>query len=297
MKRVFVLGNATVDCVQTVARLPVPGETLLCDSLERCPGGKGLNQAIACARTGAATVLAAPLGGDRDGAVLATAASAEANLEARWIASSAPTDYSAIWVASDGENMIVSSAEAARALTEAGALDALADFAAGDVLLMQGNLDRDVTVAACRLAAARGGLRVLNTAPIAWDMAGALPLFDLVVANAVEAATLVGGAPHAAAQALSSAPGRAAVVTLGAEGAILSAEGATTRVAAPAVSAVDTAGAGDVLVGVLVGRLAQGAPLKPALALGIAAASLAVTRRGTVPSFPTRDELARLQAG
>ena len=52
---VTILGSANLDVVFTVRRIPRPGETLLAESVERYPGGKGLNQAVAAARSGAET--------------------------------------------------------------------------------------------------------------------------------------------------------------------------------------------------------------------------------------------------
>jgi ribokinase len=68
MTRVLAFGNATVDIIQRIARFPAKGETLLAEGLLRCPGGKGLNQAVAAARARASTTLVAPIG--RDGAEL-----------------------------------------------------------------------------------------------------------------------------------------------------------------------------------------------------------------------------------
>jgi ribokinase len=294
MRRVFVVGNATLDCVQTVARLPQPGETLLCDSLQRCAGGKGLNQAIASARTGAPTVLVAPVGDDSDGALLRKTVADEAGLEARWIASDEPTDYSAIWVSADAENVILSSAAAARGLSRPQVFRKLEDFQAGDLLLMQGNLPAALTAATAGNARHRGGMLILNTAPIAWDMEPVLGLFDIVVANAGETRALVGSCGRDGAADLGARAGRMAVVTLGAEGAIMWRQGETMAVEAPQVEAVDTAGAGDVLAGALAGGLACGLDIEMALRAAVAAASVAVTRRGTVPSFPSRAEMARL---
>ncbi|WP_460451416.1 PfkB family carbohydrate kinase [Alsobacter sp. SYSU BS001988] len=294
MRRVFVLGNATLDCVQTVARLPQPGETLLCDSLQRCAGGKGLNQAIASARTGAPTILAAPIGADPDAALLRSTVGAEAGLEARWIGSAQPTDYSAIWVSADAENVIVSSAAAAHGLTQDEALAALEDFGPGDLLVMQGNLSEALTAAAARRAGERGGFAILNTAPIAWDMGPVLGLFDCVIANAGETRALARRTgPEGAADLARRARGMA-VVTLGAQGAILARDGETLAVEAPKVAAVDSAGAGDALVGAWAGGVACGLSVEAALRVAVAAASLAVTRRGTAPSFPSRDEMAGL---
>ena len=174
MSRVLVLGNATVDVLQRVERLPLPGETVLALGMERCAGGKGLNQAVAAARTGACTILAAAVGTDPDATFLAEGIAHELDLSMTWITCDAATDLSVIWVARDGENVIVSSADCARSVTAVQASSLCSTLASGDVLLMQGNLSAEATVAAAQIAVGRGATRILNTAPIAWDMQPAL---------------------------------------------------------------------------------------------------------------------------
>jgi ribokinase len=293
--RVVVVGNATVDLIQRMPALPRPGETVLADALERCAGGKGLNQAVAAARAGATVRLIAPIGDDPDGAFLRAALASETGLTAEWHACPAPTDVSAIWIAEGGENMIASSAMAARSLTPEHVAAGLAALAPGDALVLQGNLTADATLAAARLGRDRAARVVLNTAPIAWDMRPLLPLVDVVVANEPEALSLtgLGGAP--ALEALRALGAVCAIVTRGADGALLDAGGGIMPIAAPRVRAMDTAGAGDVTVGTLAAGLAAGGTVADALRLAVAAASLSVTRLGTTPSFPTRAEIAQLR--
>lgn len=293
MRRVFVLGNATLDLVQRVAALPSPGETVLSGGVERCAGGKGLNQAVAAARAGAQTVLIAPVGQDQDGKYLGDAVVREERLEARWLASPCPTDLSSIWVARDGRNMIVSSASCASWLTSIEALLALADLEAGDTIVMQGNLSRSTTRDALEFARARCATSILNTAPIAWDMAGLLAGVDIVVANEIEAEQLARQSPGILDP---TCPERALVVTRGEHGAALTQGGRTVIVPAPEVDVVDTSGAGDVTVGTIAAFLGKGRALEQALAVAIAAASLSVTRGGTTPSFPSACEIADLAA-
>lgn len=293
MSRIFVLGNATVDQVHSVERLPAPGETVLARNIARCAGGKGLNQAVAAARTGAQVTLAAPVGRDADAALLAEALVGEGGLETLWLASDAPTDLSSIWVADGGENVIVSSAGCARSVTPDEARRLCDTLAPGDYLLMQGNLSAQATLAAAESAKARGALCVLNTAPIAWDMHALLGLCDIVVANAGEAAILTTGAEDVG-MALRAQGAGTAIVTLGPKGALIAGKDGQLTIAAPIVAAIDTAGAGDAFVGTLVGLLAMGHPLGLATQTAVAAASLSVTRRNTTPSFPTRGEIATL---
>ena len=293
MSRVLVLGNATLDVIQRVERLPAPGETMLAIATTRCAGGKGLNQAISAARTGASTLLVAPIGQDADGAVLADSLKDEAGLEVDWLACNAPTDFSSIWVATGGENVIVSSADGARSVTADQARRACSTLAAGDVLLMQGNLREDATRAAVETARMRGATCVLNTAPIAWDMRGILRFFDIVVANEGEAACLTAGTSSLMASLRESGV-RTAIITRGPRGALIVDDGKEIAVDAPQVTAIDTAGAGDVLAGTLAGLLTKRIPLASAVTVAVAAASLSVTRLNTTPSFPSRPEIAAL---
>ncbi|TFF24806.1 ribokinase [Jiella endophytica] len=296
MTTVHVLGNATVDVVQRVGRLPAPGETLLSAGLERCAGGKGLNQAVAAARAGARTRLNAPIGKDADATFLRDALCGEAGLSVEWRVLEAPTDISSIWVSADGENMIVSSAASATGLAAAEALAALSAMEEGDILVLQGNLSAETTMAAASFARDRGARVILNTAPIAWDMRPLLPLADVLVANGPEARHITGLSTAEAVQALLGHGCRTVVVTRGAEGAWLGNGDGLVALSAPKVSPVDTAGAGDVAVGTLAAMLAEGLALSEALGIALKAASLSVTRPGTMPSFPTADEILAQRA-
>jgi ribokinase len=49
-KTIVVLGSLNMDLVMVTQRMPAPGETMHGISFESHPGGKGLNQAVACQR-------------------------------------------------------------------------------------------------------------------------------------------------------------------------------------------------------------------------------------------------------
>ncbi len=100
--------------------------------------------------------------------------------------------------------------------------------------------------------------------------------------------------PEAAASALLARGVRTVVVTLGAQG-VLACSGATPlHVAAPAVIAIDTTGAGDAFNGALAVALGEGRPLADALRFATAAGALACTRRGAQDALPTREEVEAL---
>jgi ribokinase len=295
---VVVVGNAVVDVAYQVERLPGSGETVLARGRSVDVGGKGLNQALIAHRAGAVVRFCAGLGRDPAAGIIRACLAAE-GLSTAWLVSvSCATDESIVYVAGSGENCIVSTDEAARQLTPADTEGVLVGVAPGDVLILQGNLSREVTGMCLARAHAREATTILNPAPIGFDYTGLWPMVDIAILNQIEAQTLTGEvAMDAEAAVLRSRGAGKVVLTLGAEGALVYEASAPPQpVPAPAVIAVDTTGAGDVLAGVLAAGVDRGLALLPAVRWAVAAASHKVTRRGTSSGFPTSDELAALAA-
>ena len=100
------------------------------------------------------------------------------------------------------------------------------------------------------------------------------------------------GDPAAAARILRGLGADAAVVTRGAEGALVVDDGGSWAVpAVPAPHLVDQTGAGDSLAGTLTARLALGDSLTDAVRLGAAAASLVLGGRGGTGLVPTLEQV------
>ncbi len=295
MPDVVVLGSANVDLVLRVRRIPAAGETVLATGVDRVPGGKGSNQAIASARSGASTTFIGSVGADADGALL------RATLEDSGVDISAlrevpePTGLAVVNVADGGENSIVVASGANATLT--GLTDGdRAAIAGADVLLAQLETPIETFLAAAAVARESSTQVILNAAPsmelpdAAWELA------DLLVVNEHESADLLGDpdAVHDPERALDALLKRvrSVVITLGAAGSRYGAPGiAAVAVAAPGVEAVDTTGAGDTYCGVLAASLAAGASVAQAMRRASAAASLSVERHGAAPSIPYRDEI------
>src|SRR5205823_8703918 len=101
-----IVGSINLDLVVKVERLPRPGETLTGATLERIPGGKGANQAVAAARLGANVLMVGCVGADSHAEeALAGLRAAGVRLEVREV--DAATGVAIILVADDGENVIV----------------------------------------------------------------------------------------------------------------------------------------------------------------------------------------------
>lgn len=297
--RVHVVGNACLDLTFRVARFPAAGETLNAEGMAEGLGGKGANQAAAAARTGATVAFRAAVGTDGEARRIAELLAAHGLRDVRLAALPGPSDRSVIFLDAQGENRIVSAVPAARAFDPLADGGLAATAGAGDVMVLQNNLRPEPTAACLDIARAREMFAVFNASPLVPGTASPpFALAGLVVANAGEAAALTGEVvPERAAQALVAAGAGAAVVTLGAAGALLAMAGEAPRlIPAPRVEAVDTSGAGDVFCGVLAGMLATGLPLELSVQAAARAAAIAVTRAGTAASCPSGEEIAAIRA-
>ncbi len=283
----LVAGSANLDFVVRVAHVPAPGETVLGRSLQTMPGGKGANQAIACARAGAApTRMLLALGDD------AHAAPIEASLRQAGVllhivrSATEPTGTAFIGLADNAENAITV-APGANATLHADHLPALAGVSH---LMLQLETPLATVLSYALAGRAAGATVVLNAAPAQPLPAALLQAVDLLIVNEGELAAVAG--VH---DGIDAAMGRIAVptvvVTLGARGCRTRDGGAFIDTPAFAVQALDTTAAGDTFCGALVAALSQGLPLPAALRRASAAAAIACTRLGAQPSIPTHAEV------
>ncbi|CAN7613594.1 ribokinase [Phyllobacterium sp. LjRoot231] len=298
MGRVLILGNAGVDLTLQLPRLPVKGETLLGDSTGSAPGGKGLNQAVAAARTGAQVIFHTPIGHDAQGEEIAAALTVEGFADLELYHMPHPSDFSLLMVLPDGENSIASAGSCAAALTVQMAEAFAAKASPGDIVLLQGNLTAASTLAALMTASARGGTTLLNPAPLWWSAEPLLRYCDIVVVNRGEAEAITGLLdPSKAAAALCKLGASLAVVTLGADGCLaFDSEGTSRHYPAPHVNAIDTTGCGDTFCGVFAAMLATGRDRDTAIDLAQSAAALTAQRRGAFTALPSHAELDGLIA-
>jgi ribokinase len=294
--QVVVVGSVNADLVVTVDRYPGPGETVPGHGGTVLPGGKGANQAVAAARLGADVALVGAVGDDAY-AETATACLRDAGVDLTALARRrGPTGLAVVTVAADGENTIVVVAGANAAMSPADVDAHRRLIGEATVVVVQGELPRETTEAAARAAGAR---LIVNLAPAGPLDPAVLRRADPLVVNEHEAGhalALLGGDPaQATGAALATALGDAGVpsvvVTLGAAGAVVVRDGATTHVPAPAVPVRDTTGAGDAFVGALATRLATGDDLLAAARFAVRVAAHSVQRSGAQPSYPAAADL------
>jgi ribokinase len=296
--RVHVLGNVAVDETLRVKCIPVPGQSVLAHTRDRDLGGKGANQAIIAARAGINVRLIAAVGDDEAGHWITRELAAEGLDLGGLLQCRGSSDVSVIIVGETAENMIVTTHGAANHLTSTVAEQHIQQAEAGDLLVLQGNLDPDVTGHALRLGRAQGLTTVLNPSPTYPAFSHLWSLLDLAVLNESEALQLT-GAPDigSAGRSIVASGTRQVVITRGRAGAVLVNRNAVAEVPAVSVAAVDATGAGDTFIGILIAVLARLGTLDlRALAAATEAAAITVSRPGTRSAFPTREEIATILA-
>ncbi|MDR7379044.1 ribokinase [Rhodoferax ferrireducens] len=287
---IFVAGSANLDFVVRASHIPAPGETVLGRAFQTFPGGKGANQAIACARAGGApTHMLLALGDDAFAQPL-EASLADAGVVSHVVRTpDTPTGTAFICVSDDAENAITVAPGANLAL-QAKHLPPLAGFSH---LLLQLETPLDSVTAYAQAAQAQGVQVVLNAAPAQLLPPALLATVDVLVVNEGELASV---AQHqgSVAECLERLAVPCVVVTLGHRGCCARLNGQILLQAAFPVTPVDTTAAGDSFCGALTAALAQGHSLALAMQYGSAAGALACTRPGAQSSIPTHAEVQAL---
>lgn len=285
---VAVVGSANLDLVVEVARPPRVGETLLGRAGGRFSGGKGLNQAVASARSGAPTRFCGVVGQDEAGDVLERTLTDAGVVAALRRSAEAPTGVAHVLALDDGDNSIV---VAAGANAELDPDDAVAGIAGAAVVLAQLEVPAAGVAAALRAARAAGALTILNAAPAHDAAIAMLPDVDVLVVNETECAELGG------IDGLQDAGAGTVVLTKGAGGVTLHRRGVDPlAVAAFSIEPVDTTGAGDAFCGALAATLAQGEPIEDALVRACAAGAVVAQHRGATTPALSPEAIAALIA-
>ncbi len=289
---ILVAGSANLDFVVRAPHIPTPGETVLGGDFKTYPGGKGANQAVACARAGGAkTHLLAALGADAFAAPIeASLADAGVVLHVVRVTEQA-TGTAFICVSAQGENAITVAPGANQNLAPAH-LPALAGFSH---LLLQLETPLETVAAYARAAQSQGLTVVLNAAPAQHLSAELLADVDILIVNQGELAALADGCASQDEQ-ISRIAVPCLIVTLGQEGCVARSGQHRFVQAAFPVKVLDTTGAGDTFCGTLVAALSQGEAMPDALRRASAAAALACTSLGAQSSIPTAQAVAALLA-
>lgn len=295
--KVLVAGSINTDLVVRVRRAPEAGETVTGSAFAMFGGGKGANQAVATARSGARVAMLGALGDDDFGRQRLRDLEAEGVETATLrILIDAPSGVASIVVDETGQNRIAYVPGATWKVTPEQAMAALNAWEP-DLILATLELPHDALRTLFDEARKRGVQIVCNATPEPADGASLALSADILIVNESEALELLGGSQHdgweALAESLRERGPACVVITLGKDGAMVVGPEGSDHIAAVSVDVVDTTGAGDAFCGAFAARVSEGIGIRGAATAGVVAGSLAASREGAQPSMPSRDEIEK----
>lgn len=296
MGNVTVFGSFIVDLAFRGERLPVPGETVF-GEFKMGPGGKGSNQAVAAKLAGANVNFITMIGEDPF-ADIALRFYKEIGLRTEYVYCTGISHTGVASIAVEtksGQNQIMVARGAGDKITREVVANASGAFLDADVFLTQFECNFDATVDATVLAKRNGAQTILNPAPAMDFDRKILSFVDIMVPNETEASLITGVSLseddfHKRAAIDLSKNVNMVIITLGDKGVYCPSVSGDILPAFK-VSAVDTTGAGDAFCGALAAALAEKQPLEQAIKFGQACAAISVTRHGTAPAMPSREEI------
>lgn len=292
MKKFCCFGSLNIDYVYHLPHFVRPGETLGCTRRDQNAGGKGLNQSCALSHAGGMVFHAGNIG--TDGYFLQETLTRHGVHTDYLRVIDIPTGHAVIQVDASGENCILLFGGANQCADEAQMNEVLSHFDAGDVLVLQNEINGIGTL--MQLAGQRGMQIAFNPSPMD-DSIFSLPLGTVgyLFVNETEGAALSGcdkeDAEGILTKLMALYPQTEVILTLGSKGAMVGKDGASCFGAAVKSEVVDTTAAGDTFTGYYLVARSEGMTPEDALRLSNAAASITVSRKGAADSIPMRSEI------
>lgn len=290
--KTVVFGSCNIDLVYSVDHIVTPGETIAAGSVERHPGGKGLNQAIALSRAGSETYFCGCIG--YDGKFLTDLLDVNGADVTLVKQTDKGTGQAFIQVAPNGENSIVIYHGANYDVDREYVDSVLSHFHEGDLLVLQNE------ISSLRYIIDRAyskKIRIaLNPSPFDDNVKGIdLRKITFLILNEVEASYYCGSDDErdAAEYFKKEYPHLRVVLTLGKRGCMYIDKDNEIRSSAFSVEAVDTTAAGDTFTGYFLSQMTKGNDVRSSLKFANAASALAVSKEGAAPSIPYFSEVKK----
>ena len=283
-------GSLNIDHTYQLPHLVRPGETLASDSYHKSEGGKGFNQAVALAKAGQEVYLAGAIG--QDGLFLRDYLQELGVHTEHLCVLDAPTGHAMIQLDTEGQNCIILFGGTNGMIMEAMIDEVLADFGAGDYLLLQNEISHVDSIICA--AHAKGMHIILNPSPMSPELlTWPLELVEWFILNEIEGADITGKTQpeEMLDELLRRYPACHVVLTLGERGSVYA--DATQRIDQSIVPAhtVDTTAAGDTFTGYFIHALLQGEAIQQALKTAACASAITVSRPGAGRSIPAAEEV------
>lgn len=305
MNNICVIGSINMDVVLKVDRMVKVGETIFAKDLKNISGGKGANQAIACARMNSKVSMISKVGIDGNGQILVNKLK-ENNINTEYIFKDkeSSTGMALITVDNEGNNSIIVASGANMTITEDEINKANEVIKNSDIVISQFEVPMKTILEGFKLAKKYNKLTILNPAPAKEINKELLKYTDIIIPNETEAYELTGvevtdlNSAKEASKVLLEDGIKCVIITLGSKGAAVITKENADLVQAFKVNAVDTTAAGDSFIGGFASKLDVNnitfENIKKSIKFGNMVSSITVQREGAEPSIPYLKEVQNL---
>jgi len=286
-KKIAVVGSINADLVTRCSRFPIPGETLIGNDFSVFPGGKGANQAVACAKMGADVFMVGCVGNDANGRfLLDNFLGQSVDIKYVEVLSDVSSGVAPIFIA-ENDNMIVvvpgANAKVSTQIVE----KASEVLLHSNVVLLQLEIPMETVRFTAELCFKNGITVILNPAPAQKLTSELIDYCTYITPNEIEITQIFN---DSFANVLKRFPNKV-IMTAGAEGVYYHDGKELIHVEANKVEVVDTTGAGDTFNGALAVGLTEGMLLNQAIRFASKAASCSIKKLGAQTAMPTREEI------
>jgi ribokinase len=300
MGEITVVGSINIDLTALTDRYPRRGETIFGKRMEVLPGGKGANQATACARLGKSVKMIGSIGQDLYGDVVLESLKkdqVDTSFVKRMKENS--TGCAIITIDNTAENTMLVMKGANDDLAVEDIENAFLEIENSKVLLVQMEIPKDVVIESMKQARKKGMFVILDPAPAEGITVLALEYADLITPNRQETKHLTGidvtdmDSALTAAKYFDSIGVKNSIIKMADQGSLVYQNGASEFVPSISVKAVDTVGAGDSFAGALAVAIADGQDLVSAVKFASIVAAIKVTKLGAQAGIPTLSDVTK----
>lgn len=288
MVKVAVIGSASIDLIVTASKRPLAGETLIGDSFDTAPGGKGANQAVAAARLGAEVDMIGCVGDDAFGKEIIDNFKRN-GVSVRYVE---PVTHCSSGTAhitlAEGDNSIIVVKGANDYVTPEYVKQAEESLKSADIILIQQEIPVETVEYVAEFCNKFQLKLLLNPAPARKISEKVIEYATFITPNEHEFAVLFGNENRS--EVLAKYPNKL-IITEGSNGVRFHNGLAEEIIPAYRVEPVDTTGAGDTFNAAFAVAVAEGKEIAEACKIANRAASLSITKFGAQGGMPTREEL------
>ncbi len=295
-KKIIVFGSLNMDLSIETPHIPAQGETVEGQGFFTAAGGKGGNQAGACALLGGETYLMGKVGKDYFGREILDNLK-KTGLHCETVTQSSRPTGTALILRTAGDNRIICDYGANHDMSFSEMEELMKKLGEpGDLFLTQFECEKEVVLESILMAKSQGMITIFNPAPAKSIPEEIYRKLDYIVVNETECAFLTGILPqenkgqYYALQFFEKKGVAVPVITLGAEGSVYLYHGEVYRCPGHVVKVADTTGAGDAYIGALASCISRGLHIHDAVAFATGASALAVQKVGALQSIPTLEE-------